>query len=108
MRVMIEPHRLAEERSLAYHRAVAERLHDDAVLERARARLRDWRERGIVVAYALEWEHILAMPLEALKQAILDESEAGRARRQATPFAGVLAPRERWQLWREVRERLTR
>jgi hypothetical protein len=32
----MDAHRLAEERSLAYHRAVAQRLHVDATLERWR------------------------------------------------------------------------
>ena len=36
-------HRLAEKRSIAYHRLIAERIRrDPAVLERARARVRSW------------------------------------------------------------------
>jgi hypothetical protein len=26
--------------------------------------------------------------------------------RQSTPFAGVIDPRQRWRIWREVRERM--
>jgi hypothetical protein len=37
----MDPHRLAEQRSLAYHRAVLERLErDPSLVERARRRVR--------------------------------------------------------------------
>jgi len=39
--------------------------------------------------------------LLAVLQADTDDA---RALRQATPFAGVVEPRERWRIWREVRE----
>jgi len=106
---MLEPHRLAEARSLAYHRAVAERLprHPDLV-ERARARARAWQSVSFVPEYAREWERLLALPVAALQRAMVEESDSGDARRQASPFAGALDPRARWKLWREVRERLER
>jgi len=51
-------HRLAEERSLAYHRAVASRVVvEPTVLARARARVRGWLDSGDVHAeYARAWE----------------------------------------------------
>ena len=106
---MLDPHHLAEQRSLAYHRVVADRLERDPhILERARARVRGWREEGKPGPYTDEWERILAMPPGAMKEALVADTEAGRARRQATPFAGAIPPRERWKLWREVREELSR
>jgi hypothetical protein len=106
---VIDPHRLAEERSLAYHRVVAERLErEPLLLERARARVRAWRTEGRLATYAEAWERILSMPFDAMRRAVIEDSEAGRAQRQASPFAGAMAPRERWKLWREVRERLSR
>jgi hypothetical protein len=98
-------HELAEQRSLAYHRAVAARLLTDAAfVERARQRVREWSASGALhPEYAREWESLLARPLAELAAAITDPSEHARALRQTTPFAGVLPPRERWALWREVR-----
>ena len=57
-------HRLAEERSLALHRAIADRLTEDpAVLDRARARVQRWIETGEVAPYwARQWDAV-ALPL---------------------------------------------
>ena len=106
---VIDPHRLAEDRSVAYHRVVADRLEaDPAILERARALVQRWREVDPSGPYAEEWAGILSMPIEEMKRALVEDSEAGKARRQATPFAGAIPPRERWKLWRLVREELSR
>jgi hypothetical protein len=35
----------------------------------------------------------------------VDPAEGARALRQCSPFAGVIDPRTRWRIWREVRER---
>ncbi len=101
-------HRLAEERSLALHRAIADRvLEDPSVLERARARVRTWNETGEVASfYATEWNVVLARPVEEIRAFLVDESEHARAMRQVTPFAGAIDPRTRWRIWREVRERI--
>ncbi len=100
-------HRLAEERSIAYHRAIAERIvRDPEVLERARARVGEWLAApGAVPYYAREWSNILSRPLSDIVAFLIDRGEHARELRQSTPFAGVLAPRERWRIWREVRER---
>jgi hypothetical protein len=106
---VVDPHRLAEERSLAYHRVVAERLAGEPLLlERSRARVRGWLQSGELAPYAGEWDRILAMPLEAMRLAVVEDTEAGRARRQASPFAGAMSAQERWKLWRRVREELSR
>lgn len=104
----MDAHRLAEERSLAYHRAIAERLpRHPETLARARARVNDWLARGEPhPVYAERWARILALPIEQLAKELVDPSPAARALRQVTPFAGALPPRERWAIWREVGERL--
>jgi hypothetical protein len=102
-------HRLAEERSLALHRAVAERLraHPER-LDEARARVRRWLERGDVARPCAEaWDRVLAV-LEDVCRFLVDEGERARALRQATPFSGVVDPRTRWRIWRDVRVRLGR
>lgn len=100
-------HRLAEERSIAFHAKVMERVRaEPAVLDRARSRVQGWLERGEPHAfYAEEWARILAQPLEAIAAALVDPSEHARALRQVTPFAGALPPAERWAIWREYARR---
>ncbi len=101
-------HRLAEERSLALHREVVARARrDPRVLEEARARVKEWLAAGEPArAYALAWAEILARPAEAIFAVLVDEGERARALRQVTPFAGVVDPRTRWRIWREVRDQL--
>lgn len=101
-------HRLAEERSLAFHREVGEVLErDPAKLERARTRVAGWLEDGSVARpYAEAWAKLLDGPLETLLACLRGEGEHERALRQSTPFAGFVDPRRRWALWREVRARL--
>jgi hypothetical protein len=98
-------HQLAEERSLAYHRRVAELLASrPELVATAKARAREWASGGARSApYAQEWLAVLSGSLEELRKALVEPSEQGRARRQATPFSGALDPRERWRIWREVR-----
>lgn len=106
----LDPHRLAEARSLAAHRVIAERLtRSPELLDMARARVEGWlresssiRPHGKIWAEA--WRELLAGEPGAVARAIVDDSERGRALRQSTPFAGALDPRERWRLWARVRE----
>ncbi len=100
-------HHLAEERSLAYHRRVAEFLptRPDLLLI-ARQRAQEWAASGGHHApYAREWLRLLALPLDQLLAKLVDPSQPARDLRQATPFAGALDPRERWTLWKDVRDR---
>jgi hypothetical protein len=104
----LDLHRLAEERSLAYHRVVAARLtQEPRVLEEARERVASWLASGRSPYYAREWQRILTCTADEVARVLLGEDDHARALRQATPFAGVLKPKERWQIWKEVRERMT-
>lgn len=100
-------HQLAEERSLAYHRIVAERIErDPSLLGPVRARLDGWiAEGGRSAHYAREWRRLVDLPVRELAAFLVDPGERARELRQSTPFAGFLEPRERWRLWAEVRER---
>jgi hypothetical protein len=107
----MDAHRLAEERSLAYHEAVAVRLAvDPGVLERARARVHEWIAAGDAPTphYAREWRAVLALSPESIRTFLVDRGERARELRQSTPFAGALPPRERWRIWREVADRMRR
>lgn len=99
------PHRGPELRSLAYHRAVAQRL-DARVVEDARSRLRRWRSQGrIDGGTADRWDEILSWPAERIATFIGDDSEEARALRQSSPFAGILSEREREHVLAAVAER---
>lgn len=100
-------HRLAEQRSIAFHRKVLERIQaEPAILERARVRTRGWLDRGEPHPfYAREWARILALPPDAMAAALVEDSEPMRALRQVTPFAGALPPKERWAIWQEFAAR---
>lgn len=104
----VDPHRLAEERSIALHRAVAERLRADArVLDAARERVAGWLATGSVhELHARRWRAVLDLPLDELCAFLVDGGELARELRQSTPFAGVVDARTRWRIWREVAERV--
>jgi len=88
-------HRSAEQRGLAYHRAVARRL-DDAIVADALVRLRRWRvERRIHPRYADAWETLLTGPRARLRRAIVADDDDAAALRQSSPLAGTLSEDER-------------
>ena len=99
-------HRVAEERSLALHREVARKLRErPELLEQARDRVRGWLESGSVSRFWAEaWQETLSAPLDEVIARITDPSEHARALRQSSPFAGVLEPRERWEILRRLRK----
>jgi len=107
---MVNAHRLAEERSLALHRAVADKLASEPeTLELARARVRRWLESAEVSPHwARAWNEVLSRSLPEIRAFLVDENEEARSLRQVTPFAGVIDPRTRWRIWREVREAMER
>lgn len=105
----MDPHRLAEERSVAYHRAIAERLrHQPEVLEKARQRVQTWLTSGAGAPfYARKWSEILAGPISSIAAFLVERSELADELRQSSPFAGALQPQERWKIWRETRDRFS-
>jgi hypothetical protein len=100
----MDGHRTAERRSLAYHRAIANRLGDEpSILEAARRRVVEWCEtRSVHPRYADAWRSLLDRSVTKIAEAIVDDSEHMTALRQVSPFAGSLDARTRWQLWRSV------
>jgi hypothetical protein len=101
-------HRLAQERSLAYHHLIAERLqHQPEVLEKARRRVEAWMAAGAPY-YARKWAEVLAGDLSAVAAFLVERSELADELRQSSPFAGALRPQERWTIWRQTRERFSR
>ncbi len=104
----MDRHRLAEERSVAYHRAIAARLEQEpAVLEKARQRVGRWLQAEGVPPpfYAQKWAEILAAEPAVVATFLVERSELADELRQSSPFAGALSPQERWKIFHETRER---
>lgn len=96
-------HRLAELRSLAYHRALARRLRRPMVDE-ARHLVWRWRDEGKMDSrYAEQWESILSRPVRQIARAITADTPEARDLRQNSPFAGLLSEAERRKILQEIR-----
>jgi hypothetical protein len=94
-------HRRIDQRSLALHRAVADKLRaDPTLIEVARENLNRWaRQNGRSQPYWDAWRELLNRPIEDLLACMVEESGEMTALRQATPFAGILSPAERWAIY---------
>lgn len=105
----MDPHRLSEERSIALHKRVGELLlQNPEVLARAKAKLDEWSEsKAMHPHYVDAWRRAFALPLSQLVALLVSRDEHATAMRQASPFAGALAPKERWAILREVKRSAT-
>ena len=106
------PHERTDEISLALGRRVALRLsRQPDLLQIARENLDRWARRNADVPSLLrcyaEWREILERPLEEICRLLNSDSEEARRLRQNSPFAGVLHPREVWELKRRCRHETT-
>jgi transcriptional regulator with XRE-family HTH domain len=96
-----------DRRSLALHRAIAERLERDPtpVLDRARQTLERMQAIASVGSLPIrEWTVLLDRPLNALLEVLTDPSPWARELRHVTPFAGVLSGEERAEVFRAFAE----
>ena len=95
-----------DRRSLALHRAIANKLLDSPadVLGMARRNLRSASEQHPGAAELLaEWRAILRAHPETIAAAMTHPGSRARELRQVTPFAGVLTPSERTAVYTEFR-----
>jgi hypothetical protein len=94
-------HERIDRRSIAMHRAIAEKLRaNPALLEIARENIARWAPAaGRSRHYLDAWLDVLEMPLEEMLALIVEDTEEMRAMRQNNPFAGVLDARERWAIY---------
>lgn len=96
-------HRTAERRSLAYHRAIAERL-DEPLVDEARAQVERLAGEGhLHPRYADRWRRVLSLPPDQVAAAIAAEDQEAEDLRQNSPFAGVLNEQERRRIIETVR-----
>jgi len=107
-------HAFLDEFTLAYHRAVADRLRakPPAVLEHARRNLDRWTEGDIFgpgeLASLVEWRRILdEADVDRLVEIITDASDEGQRLRSSSPFVGTLSPEERLEILAACEQRAT-
>lgn len=102
-------HQDIDRRSLELARAVVARIDSDPKhrgLERARQTCERWLESAPAPAIE-EWSRLLRADWADIRRKLLDESEEGQRLRQSSPFTGVLAPTERWEILRRFRDEST-
>jgi hypothetical protein len=98
-----DPHRRAQLRKRAYHRALGRRLRRSTV-DDARHVLWEWRQRGVIdPRYADQWESILERPLPEIRDFIGSDEPIADDLRQNSPFAGLLSEPERRRIFEEIR-----
>jgi hypothetical protein len=102
----VDPHRLAELRSIALHEAIgAEITRRPELVDLARQRIRTSTAEGkLAPAHRDAWLRVLDRRVEDIVAFLREDSEEARELRQATPFTGIIGARERWRIWRSVRE----
>ncbi len=92
--------------NLMLHRAVAEKLRQDAklVLQIARNNLNHWLKKNENFAL-LEWRQILETHTpEEICKIISQDTDEGQRLRSSSPFVGVLSESEREKIWSECAE----
>ncbi|MFQ5660788.1 MAG: hypothetical protein ACE5GZ_10185 [Gammaproteobacteria bacterium] len=100
--VIWSDHRLLDARSLALHCKIAQKIsREPDLLKIPRRNLKRWKKRasGQTPNYLNEWEAILTQPWPAVATFITSLSEKATRLRQSSPFAGVLEPQERKQVY---------
>lgn len=95
-------HQWLDQRSLALHRLIVEKIRRDPDLfENVKITLTRWSK--IVCAnsqpYVKEWQRLVDLGMEACLAAAVEESEHADAMRQASPFCGILSNEERWEFF---------
>lgn len=91
-------HQQIDQRSLAFGRAIAQRLRQEPeLIERAQGTLNRWKQSASpgVTATFEEWKKILDGPVEQVVELLCGEDERAVRLRQSNPFVGVLDERER-------------
>ena len=94
-----------DQRSIWLHRAIAYKLlaEPNTVLAKARQHTAWMHHDPHTRAYAHRWDALLALPVDELARRLTENTEEMIALRQCTPFAGVLSPQERWDIYRAFR-----
>jgi hypothetical protein len=97
MEPIYSDHSRLDERSLALHQLVAEKVRaEPALLDKARGNMRRWQGTNASPSPALaEWEQILGGPVNQVLMLLVERSERATRLRQSSPFGGILTEAER-------------
>jgi hypothetical protein len=97
-------HNRLDERSLALHKLVAEKLKaDPSLVEIAKENIQRW---GTEDRPALkEWDNLLKKGVSYIISFLQERSENATRLRQSSPFAGVLSENERLGIYEAFRSR---
>lgn len=99
-------HQDIDRRSLMMHRIIAARLRaQPELIAVAHANMARWNcpERG----WWQRWSDVIrSRTMEEIACLLECESEAASQMRQSAPFAGILTPREVWNLKRKFKEEI--
>lgn len=99
-------HQEIDQRSLEFHRLVAERvMRDPALFNKARMTLARWRQTVCVSSqpYLQEWDRLMDQGVEICLSVAVEDSERAAALRQSSPFSGVLTNQERFAFLKQWR-----
>lgn len=100
-------HQQIDMRSLAMAEAIVDLIDGDPErrgLQRARSTCERWLRECGPDRNVEEWQAILTQGWDVVRAVLLDESEEGCRLRQNSPFAGVLPPKVRWDIYRKFRD----
>jgi len=89
--------------SLELGRRIAERLRrQPELIDFAHANLMRWSRQNALAPSLLrcyaEWQQILSQPVDEICTLLCSESDNAQRLRQNSPFAGVLTPKEVWEI----------
>ena len=89
--------------SLELGRRIAERRRrQPELIDFAHANLMRWSRQNALAPSLLrcyaEWQQILSQPVDEICTLLCSESDNAQRLRQNSPFAGVLTPKEVWEI----------
>lgn len=93
-------HQEIDQRSLALHRMLAEKIRQDpALFENVKRTLAHWRKTVCANSqpYLEEWQRLVDLGTEECLAVATEDSERANAMRQSSPFCGILTNVERWE-----------
>lgn len=99
-------HQDIDQRSLALHRLVADKIrHNPVLFDKVKQTLARWRTTVCASSqpYLQEWERLANLGLDTCLGVAEEDSERAHALRQSSPFTGVLTHGERFaflKTWR--------
>ena len=101
METIYNDHHRIDERSLALHKLIADKMRADPELrDKARRTARRWQNAKHDSSTALaEWEQILRDPVDQVALFLVERSERATRLRQSSPFTGILTESERLAIY---------